>query len=342
MVWWVLVFSRRVCGKTFILFKCLNKLPKGTDVLFIAEVSIRWKTILEDAEFYKQCYGYDPLEGYNIKHCLYQSAWKHDIQYYFPNSRSTFIICDEWHEAGSDKRILFFKNSKLDGVKVLCLTATLDKKTKYLVQGEEITKTDLLSRYAPVIFTYTLNNAMEDKNTRELKFFILKNDLDLRRNMETGTKFQRWTTSESLQYQYLDREFKKSLFIPTSVENRDFRIRMCASNRARFMYSLKSKTELVKELISKLDGKTLVFGQDNKTLLDICPTSIVQDNKNLLKDLEDFKKGRTQLTCSNRILKQGENVPDLKNVIFHSYFSKETAILQRSTEDCANLWKQVI
>lgn len=200
----------------------------------------------------------------------------------------------------------------MDDVKLLFLTATINRKTLYNIQGEETTKIKLLEQFAPVIFSYTINEAIEDKNTRDLKFFIINHNLDTRRNLETGTKTKRWVTSELLQYQYLDREFKKSLFIPLSTENRDFRIRMAASNRARFLYGLKSKTEAVKELVSQIKGKTLVFGQDNNALLEICSTSIVSSNPNLEKDLMDFKESRTMLTCSNKILKQGENIKRIR------------------------------
>ena len=309
-------------GKTFVFFKCLQTLPKGTNVLFLAETKVRKNTVIDDAKFFKQVYSVDPFVGYNIKFALYQSAWKHDIQYYFPNSRSTFICCDEIHDLLTDKRILFILNSKLDNVKLLGLTATIDRKTKYLVQGEEVTKIELINRFCPVIYSYTINSAIEDKTTRELKFFVVKHELDTKRNLETGTKKQRWTTSEKLQYEYLDKEFKRCLFIPLSDPNRDFRIMMAASKRANFLYNLKSKTEECKKLVKHLKGKTLVFGQSNKELLEICPTAIVQDNPNLVRDLQDFKSGKTLLSCSNKILRQGENIPNLDNVVLHSYYSK--------------------
>ncbi len=135
-------------------------------------------------------------------------------------------------------------------------------------------------------------------------------------------------TSEKLSYEWLDREFKKSLFIPLSDPNRDFKIMRTASNRATFLYNLKSKTEECKKVIKCLKGKTLVFGKSNKELLDICSTAIVQDNPNIIKDLQDFKEGKTMLSCSNNILKQGENIPQLSNILLHSYYSQWPAMTQ--------------
>jgi len=41
---------------------------------------------------------------------------------------------DEIHELLGDKRILFILNSNLQGIKLLGLTATIDRKTKYVIQ----------------------------------------------------------------------------------------------------------------------------------------------------------------------------------------------------------------
>lgn len=315
-------------GKTFVFFKCLQALPKNTNVLFLAEASVRKNTVLEDAKFYKKMFGIDPLKGYNVKFMLYQSSYKTTIQDIFPGNNPIFICMDEIHDLITDKRILFIKNSNLSNIKLLGLTATIDRKTKYIVQDIETTKIDVLITFCPVIFSYTLNEAIDDKNTREMNFFVIKHQLDTIKNIETGPKDKKWLTSEKIQYEYLDKEFKKSLFISGKDKNKDFRIRMAASNRAKFLYNLSSKTEECKRLVKLLPGKTLVFGQSNKALLDICPKAIVQDNPNIIKDLADFKSGKTMLSCSNKILKQGENIPKLDNLVLHSYYSKWTPFVQ--------------
>lgn len=290
--------------------------------MFLAETKVREKTVKDDAKFFKKCYGIDPLKGYNFVFKLYQSAYKKSLREYFNNDNPIFICSDEQHDGLTDKRIGIYFDNDLTDVKLLGLTATIDRKTLYEVRGEETTKIELLNKFSPVIYTYTLNNAIEDKNTRELRFFIIKHEFDTRKNLTTGTKTSKWQSSEQLQYEYLDRSFKKALFTPTSVTNRDFIIMRAASNRANFLYNLKSKTEECKKLVKGLKGKTLVFGQSNKELLDICSTAIVQDNPNIVNDLADFKSGKTMLSCSNRILKQGENIPDLANIVLHSYYSK--------------------
>ena len=106
--------------------------------------------------------------------CYTKAGHKTNIQEIFPDSKSILICYDEVQDLLTDKRILFVLNSDLTNVKQIALTATIDRKTKYIVQGEELTKIELLNRFCPVIYSYTINSAMEDKNTRELKFFIIK------------------------------------------------------------------------------------------------------------------------------------------------------------------------
>lgn len=328
-------------GKTFIAFKCLSTLPNNTKVLFLSESSVREDTVREDAEFFEKVYGYNPLKEYDIKFSLYQSAARRTLNDYFPSQKDVFIIMDEVQDILSDKRSLFLTKSNLKGIKLLGLSATIERKKKYIIQGEEITKVDFLNRYCPIIYSYTINEAFNDNNTKKLRFFILSHQLDTLKNIKTGSKSKQWVSSEKLMYEYLDREFKKSLFLPHS-SNKEFRIRMCASKRAKFLYSLPSKIPVIKDLITHLIGKTIVFGLDNKSLVEICPTAIIQENINLKQDLENFKNGNTQLTCSNKILRQGENIKNLQNTVFHSYYSTWPAFTQilgrqRKGEDVGNI-----
>ena len=54
----------------------------------------------------------------------------------------------------------------------------------------------------------------------------------------------------------------------------------------------------------------------------------MSENKNYVQDLADFKAGKTMLTCSNKILKQGENIPGLDNVVLLAYYSKTKDFVQ--------------
>ena len=319
-------------GKTFIAFRCILTMPKKSNVLFLAETQVREKTIREDVTQYKKFYGKDPLAGYNVKFGLYQSAHKYKLEDWFPNNNPTIVVMDEIHDSISEVYLNFAKNN-LFGTNIarLGLSATIDRKSKYLIHGVETTKFKILEQFCPIIYTYSLQDSIDNKTTRDLRFFVVTHQLDrVNKTIKGGSaKKGFFLQTEESRYTYLHGEFMKSMFknYPTA-KAKESAIIATASRRARFLYSLPSKIIECKKLLSKLQDKTLVFGLDSKTLLSICPTAIVEENKNWEKDLEDFKSGKTLLGASNKMLKQGENVPGLKTVVFLAYFSKTVAFEQ--------------
>jgi len=318
-------------GKTFVSFRCIQSMPKGSNILFLSETVVREQTVLEDAAKFKKLYGVDPLKDYRVKFPVYQGAYKYTLWDYFPDASpdNTIIVYDEIHDILSDKRIEFNINSEaFDSAFPLIpkvgLSATIDKKTLYQVQGQEITKFDLLKQFCPIVYTYSLQESIDNKTTRDIKFFVLKHKLNsINKTIHVKTKDHDFFTTEEASYFRLDKDFKTAMFATyKTAKAKTDRIVQVASRRARFLYSLESKITQCKSLINSLPGKTLVFGQDSKTLLDICPTAIVSENKNYIQDLANFKAGVTDVTCSNKILKQGENIPGLDNIILLAYNSK--------------------
>lgn len=328
-------------GKTFVAFRCIQSMPKGSNILFLAETVVRENTVLKDAQEYKKFYGVDPLKGHKFKFATYQGAYKYSLFDYFPSATpsNTIIVMDEIHDILSDKRIEFVNNSMIvtknnpigfQWFPKLGLSATIDRKTQYLIQGQEITKFDLLKTFCPVVYTYSLQESMDNKTTRDIKFFVLKHELDFSNaNIQVTAKGQSFKTTEKSNYAHLDKYVRDAMFAKYKDEaTKKQRVIQVATTRARFLYSLPSKIRSCKELVSKLSGKTLVFGQDSASLLNICPTSIVSDNPNYVQDLADFKSGKTMLTGSNRILKQGENIPGLDNIVLFAYYSKNKDFTQ--------------
>jgi late competence protein required for DNA uptake (superfamily II DNA/RNA helicase) len=148
-------------------------------------------------------------------------------------------------------------------------------------------------------------------------------------NIHVTAKGSNFYTTEKANYAHLDKYVRDAMFQKYDSEAaKKQRVIQVATVRARFLYCLGSKIKSCKTLVKQLPGKTLVFGQDSKSLLDICPTSIVSENVNYVQDLADFKSGKTMLTGSNKILKQGENIPLLDNVVLFAYYSKSKDFVQ--------------
>jgi len=318
-------------GKTFVFFRAVQSMPKGSNILFLAETTVRENTVLKDAIEYKKFYNVDPLKGYKFKFACYQTAYKYNINQFFKNAteENTLICFDEIHDCLTSAYYKFVQNSNLELNKIprLGLSATIDKKTIYEFQDQQKTKFEILNQFCPIIYSYTLQESIDLKATRQVKFFVLKHELDnYKRNVTVGAGKNQFTVTEQTNYGFLDTAVKKVMFqkavTPQDKKNKEFRIIQTATRRARFLYSLPSKIEACEELLRHLKGRTLIFGQDSKTLLRLCPTAIVSENKNYIKDLEDFKSGKTNLGASNKILKQGENIPNLNNLVLVAYYSK--------------------
>lgn len=168
---------------------------------------------------------------------LYQSAHKYDLKSIFGIDEitpdNTIIIMDEIHDMLSPIYFNFAKNNLIgNDIPRIGLSATIDTKTKYENDGEEINKIDMLNQFCPVVFTYTVTEGQNDNTSRKVNLFVVYNELDnYNRNILTGTKTQKWSTTELAQYQYYDKEFRKSLFLPTSNKSREFLIRAAASRR---------------------------------------------------------------------------------------------------------------
>ena len=97
------------------------------------------------------------------------------------------------------------------------------------------------------------------------------------------------------------------------------------------LYTLPSKNEACQELCRKLTGQTLIFGNDINTLLKVTPYCISSKNspaKNSLI-LDEFQRGKFPVLASFKMLEQGANLNDLKNVVLLSYYGKNKAFIQR-------------
>lgn len=259
----------------------------------------------------------------------YQSAYKHTLQDIFGNRNPTLVVCDEIHELLTPQRYQFVSNIDLSNCLVLGLSATIDHKTVYKHGEEEYRKTELLDKFAPICFRYTVKQGQEEETARKLEIYVIRHKLNKAKNIMAGSKEKQFLTSEELNYEYLSREFKKSLFLPTSSKNRDFLIRNAASRRAKFLYNLPSKIEACKTLLKQIQGKTLIFGNSVDSLLEITPNVIAGKVKGYENILSDFKSGKISVAGAFKILEQGENIPDLDNLVLLSYYGKTKGWIQR-------------
>lgn len=315
-------------GKTWVFFDCLIK-SKYRHCLILAETTIRERNIQDDRQKYIEVFGIDPFKDVTIVFMCYQSAYKTSVQKIFPKGK-VFVFADEVHEMCTDTRWNFVRNSNWDKHYFLGESATLDNIGQFQFGDITDTKWNWLNQFAPVCFEYHIDQAREDNTTRQLEIITYLHTLDkVNKNVITGNKTLKWATTEYLQNDFLDQDFKKTLWLPRSP-TKDFLVRNKAMNRMRFLHSLPSKIEACKKLLQILPGRTLVFAYDSKTLIALGIPAIVSENKNVEKDLQDFINAEIFQIGSNKMLLQGANLNKIDNIIFLSYDGKSGKTKQKA------------
>lgn len=313
-------------GKNFIFIQALYTCPnpnKTLKVLFLAEQTDRKTDIYNDIAKYHRIYGKNVLEDYNFTFLTYQSAYK------LKNTFWDFVCADEIHDSLTPAYSQFYFNNTY--TYLIGLSATIIKGTKYVEDGIEYTKGDILNKIAPICFTYTLDEGQVDGTSRKLDVFIVRGKLDsVNKNIKAGTKLKSFYTTEQSAYDYWDKEFKKSLFLDDG-DIKTLRIRITSAARAKVLYKLPSKVRTLKTLLPTLKGKTLLFGNDLDTLLEVTPNVICSrysdiKNSNIRKE---FEEGKLSLIGSFKKLKQGANLVGLDNIVIMSYYSTAKDLIQR-------------
>lgn len=312
-------------GKTFIALHALYTMPKNDDVhLFLAETTEREIDLNNDIEKYKDIFGRDVREDYNLEFYCYQTTYK------WKDKEFGLVIADEIHDSLSPSYSKFYYNNKYKAI--IGLSATVDRSTTYeLPNGDMFTKGHLLDYFAPVVFSYGLKKASKENTTRKLNVYVILNKLnEVDKDIVAGNAKKKFYQTEKAAYDYWDSQHKRSFFI-LDEETKKMKIRITAHKRSNILYNLKSKIPIVRKLVDNLKGKTIIFGNSLDALLQITPNVVSSRNKDdeNKRIREALGSGKIQTIASFKKLKQGANLPGLDNCIIHSYYGKSKDLIQR-------------
>lgn len=146
----------------------------------------------------------------------------------------------------------------------------------------------------------------------------------IKNNIQAGSKGNTFFQTEAKRNAYLDSTIRKLTFYSNNDNN------FWAFNyRKTFLYTLPSKIEVCKKLLSKLEGRTLVFGLRSDPLIELGIPAIVRKNPTMEQDLEDFRQGKINQISSDKILLQGANLGKINNLVIISYDSKPGKLTQK-------------
>lgn len=313
-------------GKTFIALHALYTMPKndGKIHLFLAEVKDRKKDLYLEIKKYNEIFNRDVLKDYNLKFKCYQAAYK------YTNLELGLVISDEVHDASTPSYSKFFTNNKYDAI--IGLSATIDRKTSYEIKpGKFITKGNILDSIAPVIFKYNFKKAFEDETTRKLNIHIILGNLNSKdKTIKAGPKKKPFYQTEDSYYKYWTRRIGQSFFI-ADTEKKELMFNIATKKRNDLLYSLPSKINEAILLTESLKGKTILFGNHIKSLLQITPNTISSYNKDVDNDRirKNFDNDKINLIASFKKLKQGANLKGLDNCVIISYYGSSKDLTQR-------------
>jgi len=311
-------------GKTFISLHALYTMPKDSKVhLFLAEATDRRKDLMDDIIKYNKIFERDVLADYNLEFYCYQTAYK------WRDKEFGLVIADEIHDALSPAYSQFFIYNGYDAI--IGLSATIIKSTRYEKNGNVFTKGDLLKAYAPICFSYGMNEGQDDGTARKLNVYVINHKLnEIDKDVKAGNRNKVFYQTEAAAYKYWDSQHKRAWFI-VDEEKKQLKIRITAHKRSQILYTLNSKVEATKALLKGIDTKTIVFGNSIDALLKV--TKNVVSSKNTdeenSKIRHNFETDKISVIGSFKKLKQGANLTGLDNCIIMSYYGTDKDLIQR-------------
>lgn len=211
----------------------------------------------------------------------------------------------------------------------------LTKNVIYYYPIEKAITDGIISNYSIVVYTLPLDNKVA--------------------YVESGTANKKFLTTESSNYTYLTKQFNRykiMSFKDTKFINMKYKY---AGMRSRFIYSAKSKIDLVNKFIKSFDKDEpiLIF----TTLTDVAnvlnsdthhsKSSVKSKYINLTKNdeitnLELFKQGIISRLAVCNMVSMGITIPNLKIAVFHQLQSSPELAQQKILRACNFVSKDVI
>lgn len=227
-------------GKTKIAIDYLKKHPEYKKILWVApSVEIRDSDV--PAEFAKWK-SKSILRRVKLIH--WASLNNEDCSEY------DFIILDEYH-------LITTNNSRTLTGKILGLSGT------HPVEKEKL---DILQKLKlKICYTLSIDDAVKFGIIAPYEINIITYDLDdYNKNVTAGSKNNPFLTTEFAQYTYLTNRINKLVFSGYPVPA------FLYMQRQRVLHTYESRVNLAKEILSRLEGRTLIFTYQISQAEELC------------------------------------------------------------------------
>ena len=309
-------------GKTFCALHAIMTMPEGSRVLFAAEQINRKKTLVKEIEKYKEIFGVDVREHVQLIFECYQTVYK------WNNVTIDLVIADEIHDSLTPEYVKFYTNNNIKCL--LGLTATLKSRVQYTIGRSTVNKKILLDYWAkcPVVYTYSPRRAKLEQTSRKLNVYVLNINL----NKEERSEYNKWERNIGRIRQEMAMLDRSDPNHEVLKEKLQFRYYASTRKRDKILTDSSTKTEVAKELVSKLNTKVLLFANSLDCLKKITPNVVSSKNKKKINEmlLDQFNTGAIQTLGNFKILKQGANLADdLDVLVLLSYYRSPGDFIQK-------------
>ncbi len=229
------------------------------------------------------------------------------------------IVClDEGHRL-TPLSFQFFQNNTIE--EIIVLTATPPKKLE---------KIELLSQIAPIVFSYSLQEAVDDGIVSPFVIKVVQTYLDnTERYLEVGTGEHTYMQTEYQRYRTLTNSMTKLKVKSKAYKHRVF-------ERARVIYNSISKTKLAEQLIAtqlQEPSRGLIFCGSIAQATKLCPYSYHSGNKNIPATgdtyLKQFKNLEINKLSCVQSLNEGMDLPMMDKAIVTQVKRDELHLIQQ-------------
>lgn len=298
-------------GKSKVALDYINYLSKTNDNLSVLLVVPTEK--LRDENWNAEYMKWSSKELYNkTKRVCYASLNKILNQHY------DVIILDEVHRLTTNNSEFFNNNTYKS---LVGLTATIPKEEDKL---EVLRSLDL-----QVIFNLSLDEGVKLGVVSPFTIKIVEMFLDNKEKyVSGGNKDKPFKTTEYKHYEYISRQIQRIQFSGKEVP------KFLYLNRMRFLYNVKSKTELAKKLLNTVpqEDKTIIFCGSIEQAEQLCTHHFhsKKDDSDLKLFMEDKIK---RLSCV-KALNEGMNIPNIDTAVIVQVDSNDLNLIQRLGRAC--------
>lgn len=252
----------------------------------------------------------DLYDKHVVTEC-YQTIYKWSGEHF------DLVVCDEIHNSLTDEYLKFYANNTYDHI--LGLSATIP-----------VAKRPIISAIAPIVFTYSFEQGVEDGVVSPFEIIVVDHYLNSSAKViEAGNAKKKWMQTEAERYAYLTRAVDVARWGGNTNA-----IKFSQLNRMRFMYSLPSKVEPCKALCKRIldEGGRVVLFSNSKDIIDLVTTRGMHSGKTAKQNdllYEGFNKKEFNIIGSAKKLKEGNNLVDVDSLVMLSYNSSDLDLVQR-------------